>query len=101
MQAKRIGVGVAASAAILTLWLAGPEPSTDPHLGDKTQQRLDKSPDGRYHKCGLVTEDGVTEYIEIYVQRCEKLVPISGFDNPVECGSGFHLVDDVCLMDND
>lgn len=69
---RRILVGTAASAAVLALWLMGPEPSTDPDLGSKTQQRLDESPDGRYHRCGLVTEDGVTEYLEVYIERCNK-----------------------------
>jgi len=26
--------------------------------------------DGRYHGCGIVTEDGVTEYIDAYIERC-------------------------------
>jgi hypothetical protein len=26
--------------------------------------------DGRYHPCGVVTEDGVTEYIAVYIERC-------------------------------
>jgi hypothetical protein len=26
-------------------------------------------------------------------------VPISGIDNPIDCGEGFHLEDDICLMD--
>jgi len=69
---RRILVGVAATAATLALWLTGPEPSKDPRVGERTLHRLDESPDGRYHKCGLVTEDGVTEYIEVYIERCNK-----------------------------
>lgn len=32
--------------------------------------QLNTSSDGRYHTCGLVTEDGVTEYLDAYVERC-------------------------------
>lgn len=28
------------------------------------------SSDGRYHKCGLVTEEGVTEHLAAYWERC-------------------------------
>lgn len=28
------------------------------------------SSDGRYHTCGYVTEDGVTEYLDTYIARC-------------------------------
>ncbi len=28
------------------------------------------SSDGRYHKCGLVTEEGVTENLDAYWARC-------------------------------
>jgi hypothetical protein len=28
------------------------------------------SSDGRFHTCGIVTEDGVTEYINVYLIRC-------------------------------
>lgn len=28
------------------------------------------SSDGRYHTCGYVTEDGVTEYLDAYLARC-------------------------------
>lgn len=28
------------------------------------------SSDGRYHTCGYVTEDGVTEYLAAYKARC-------------------------------
>jgi hypothetical protein len=31
------------------------------------------SSDGRYHTCGYVTEDGVTEYLDTYLARCGDL----------------------------
>lgn len=31
------------------------------------------SSDGRYHTCGIVTEDGVTEYLDAYAERCGDL----------------------------
>jgi hypothetical protein len=34
------------------------------------QQRLNGSSDGRYHTCGYVTEDGVTEHLAAYASRC-------------------------------
>lgn len=36
---------------------------------------LNGSHDGRYHTCGYVTEDGVTENLEAYWQRCGKVLP--------------------------
>jgi hypothetical protein len=65
-------VGTVASAAVLTLACSGPEPSTDPEYGKKTMKELDESSDGRYHRCGLVTEEGVTEYVQVYIERCNK-----------------------------
>jgi hypothetical protein len=32
--------------------------------------------DGRYHTCGLVTDDGVTEHLQAYWGRCGK--PVDG-----------------------
>lgn len=29
-------------------------------------------PDGRYHACGLVTQQGVTEHLDAYRLRCAK-----------------------------
>lgn len=34
------------------------------------QIMLNPSSDGRYHTCGYITEDGVTEYIQDYIERC-------------------------------
>lgn len=31
---------------------------------------LNPSTDGRYHTCGYITEDGVTEHLDAYVERC-------------------------------
>lgn len=31
---------------------------------------LNDSPDGRYHSCGLVTEQGVTSHLNAYKTRC-------------------------------
>ena len=68
----RVLVGAAASAAALLPLACGPEPATDTRYGRKSahQHELDVSTDGRYHKCGLVTDDGVTEYINAYIARC-------------------------------
>lgn len=35
-------------------------------------RQMDKaiSSDGRYHLCGLVTEQGVTEHLDAYAKRC-------------------------------
>lgn len=33
---------------------------------------LNGSSDGRFHTCGYVTEDGVTEYLAAYRERCGK-----------------------------
>lgn len=33
------------------------------------------SHDGRYHTCGYITEDGVTENLEAYWERCGKVLP--------------------------
>ncbi len=68
----RIIAGTVVTAAVLALWFSGPEPATDSNLEVRTQQELDESPDGRYHRCGLVTENGVTEYMDVYIERCNK-----------------------------
>jgi hypothetical protein len=34
------------------------------------QARPNGSSDGRYHTCGLVTDDGVTEHLDAYHRRC-------------------------------
>lgn len=31
-----------------------------------------ESSDGRFHACGVVTEDGVTEHLDAYARRCGK-----------------------------
>lgn len=31
---------------------------------------LNPTSDGRYHTCGYITEDGVTEYLDVYKERC-------------------------------
>lgn len=36
----------------------------------KTEPTLDGSSDGRTHSCGYVTEEGVTEHLAAYKQRC-------------------------------
>jgi hypothetical protein len=37
---------------------------------DQAQHQLDASTDGRFHSCGLVTEQGVTEHLAVYELRC-------------------------------
>jgi putative lipoic acid-binding regulatory protein len=44
------------------------EPIRDSTLNEKIV--LNSSSDGRYHTCGYITEDGVTEYIQDYIDRC-------------------------------
>lgn len=31
---------------------------------------INTSTDGRYHSCGVVTEQGVTEHLDAYSERC-------------------------------
>jgi hypothetical protein len=33
------------------------------------------STDGRYHTCGYVTEDGVTDHLAEYAKRCPEVAP--------------------------
>ncbi len=42
---------------------------------------LNPSSDGRYHTCGFVTEDGVTEYLDTYVERCGDVTLAGEVDN--------------------
>lgn len=37
----------------------------------KTAPEPNGSSDGRYHTCGYVTEDGVTEHLSAYAERCD------------------------------
>lgn len=42
---------------------------------------LNPSTDGRYHTCGYITEDGVTEHLDAYAERCPedvRQVPVIG-----------------------
>ncbi len=41
-----------------------------------TQSNDPASTDGRFHRCGLVTEDGVTEHLDAYAARCGTTVRI-------------------------
>lgn len=43
---------------------AGGTPAQECQQGDPCDH------DGRLHQCGWETEDGVTEYIEVYIERC-------------------------------
>lgn len=57
---RRLAAAAAAAcaAALAALAAMGPEPA------------LDGSSDGRRHTCGYVTEDGVTEHVDAYLERC-------------------------------
>lgn len=52
-------------------WQPGADtpPTSDP-LVEQPAAPLNPSTDGRYHTCGLVTEDGVTEHLAAYAERC-------------------------------
>lgn len=49
-------------------------PTNSPDLLDDTQIStplvISRSSDGRYHTCGVITEDGVTEHLDEYAARC-------------------------------
>jgi hypothetical protein len=76
-------VGVSASALTLALgFCSGPEPALDPDYGKSTVDTSPESSDGRYHECGLVTEDGVTEYIDTYIERCGDTTLAGDYDLP-------------------
>lgn len=55
----RVAIPLMALICFLTLLVADELPDMSP-----------TSSDGRYHECGLVTEHGVTEYLDAYFARC-------------------------------
>ena len=70
---RRILAGAAASAAVLVGAAAcdpEPPPTQSPDILENVQDIPNGSSDGRYHTCGYVTEDGVTEYLDVYLERC-------------------------------
>lgn len=75
---KRALIWAGAGATALALALGQPDPgpvATSPDVlspagATSPQQEPNGSSDGRYHTCGYVTEDGVTEYLDAYVARC-------------------------------
>lgn len=65
--------GVMASAVTLAAFGCEPEapPTTSPDIMDDVTTTVPNgSSDGRYHTCGYITEDGVTEYLDTYEARC-------------------------------
>lgn len=64
----RIGVGFVATGVLLALNDTLDEDRT--FQTGPTEEVLNPSTDGRYHTCGYVTEDGVTEHLDAYHQRC-------------------------------
>lgn len=63
---RRTAVGVTLSALAL-LTFTGHEPTDN---GRANATPVNTSTDGRVHTCGLVTEDGVTDHLADYAQRC-------------------------------
>ena len=53
-------IGLVASVIVVVIAVVAPTSESSPN----------GSSDGRYHTCGYVTEDGVTEYLDVYAERC-------------------------------
>jgi hypothetical protein len=53
--------------------MEGIDPNSPPNVA-KHQFTPNTSSDGRYHTCGVITEDGVTEYLNAYKERCHPVV---------------------------
>lgn len=68
----KVAAAVAATGLAALAWM-GPEPAT--HETKPVTVELNGSSDGRYHTCGYVTEDGVTEYLDEYIERCGNVTP--------------------------
>lgn len=60
---ERFTLGSIAAGCLLVLATTG-------HGGPAYDETGPASTDGRYHQCGLVTEDGVTENLAAYAARC-------------------------------
>ena len=75
---NRILAAIAATLIILISWFNAPDRRTDPETPNP-------STDGRYHTCGLITEDGVTENIDIYIDRCGDTTLGSDSTTPEVC----------------
>ena len=78
-----IHVGLLATLAVLTVWglqgVYNEVPTSSTTTSTTTENycrplRMNEGTacdhDGRLHPCGWVTPDGVTEYIDVYVERC-------------------------------
>lgn len=66
---KRVVAGLAA-AAVLALGTGYTVGVNRAPLAPLPVPAFDDGPDGRTHTCGLVTEEGVTENLGAYRERC-------------------------------
>ena len=68
LNMRRLIAAIISTAIILLAWNNAPDRVEVPDLPNP-------STDGRYHTCGLITEEGVTEYLDIYTARCGPQLP--------------------------
>ena len=64
-------MGVILSILTILLITTHKGPTGDiPENRPTTTTTINDSGDGRYQTCGIITEEGVTEYIDAYIARC-------------------------------
>jgi hypothetical protein len=69
IHAMLLGVILLISTILLITTHKGPTGDI-PERRSTTTTTINDSGDGRYQTCGIITEEGVTEYIDAYIARC-------------------------------